>query len=160
MIARFDGSCEPFAILNVGGLVSWIAGIPFEDWPQQHRLADGQVRPAMVTDLTWRGFGSIVAPYVADLMASFPGCEAHQLMLSAVMPGHSIEPHRDQQAPAWRCRAHVPLRTNDKSKFIVDGVAHALKVGAAYRVNTLAEHAVTNKGDAPRVHLMFDVRLT
>lgn len=79
-------------------------------------------------------------------------------MLSVVVPGHSIEPHKDQQAPAWVCRVHVPLTTSDRSAFIVGGEAHTLAVGMAYLVNTLVEHAVTNDGATPRTHFMFDVR--
>lgn len=156
MIERFDRSCEPFAAVSVADLVSWIGGIPFQDWPQQRR---DELRPAMVNDLSWHGFGTMAAPIVAELMQSFPGCEAHQPMLSVVMPGHAIEPHTDQQPPAWRCRVHVPLTTNGNSRFVVGGMAHRMHVGTAYRVNTEAEHAVTNDGTTPRVHFMFDVRL-
>lgn len=158
MIERFAGTCEPFTPVDAAGLVSWIGGIPFEDWPQQHRLDDGQIRPAMATDLSWHGFGEIAAPVVASVMALLPSCEAHQQMVSVVMPGHDIPPHRDSQAPTWRCRVHVPLTSNDRSLFLVGGVAHSLKVGMAYRVNTEAEHAVVNDGNTPRIHFMFDVR--
>lgn len=156
---RFAGSCEPLSAIDASGLATWIGGIAFEDWPQQHRLADGGVRPSMVTDPGWHGFGPIADPVVAALMTLFPGCEAHQRMLSVVMPGHFIEPHCDWQAPNWICRVHVPLTTNERSLFIVGGQAHALTLGVAYRVNTEAEHSVTNDGETPRTHFMFDVRL-
>lgn len=159
MIARFTGSVEAFAIVDVAGLARWIGNIPFEAWPQQRKLADGHVRPAMVTDLGWHGFDEAARPVVDTLMVSFPGCEPHQLMLSVVMPGHAIERHKDQQAPAWRCRVHVPLSTNNESEFRVDNIRHHMAVGVAYKVNTLAEHGVTNDGETPRVHFMFDVRL-
>lgn len=158
MIERFNGSVEPFARCNAADLALWISGISFEDWHQQARLSDGQIRPAMMTDLGWHGFGNRSQPIVAELMAHFPGCEAHQLMLSVVMPGHSIELHRDQQAPVWICRVHVPLTTNSRSMFIVDGMSRPMAVGTAYKVNTLAEHSVTNDGKCPRIHFMFDVR--
>lgn len=111
----------------------------------------------MVTDPSWFGFGAAAAPVVAAVMAAFPGCVAHQRMLSAVMPGHAIEPHRDTQAPAWLCRVHVPLATNDRAVFIVAGAAHRLEIGHAYRVNTEAWHAVRNDGPTARIHFMFDV---
>jgi len=112
----------------------------------------------MVTDLGWFNFGTLCEPVVSDVMVHFPGCTVYQRMLSVVMPGNYIEPHRDQQAPYWLCRVHVPLATNDRSDFIVDGQSHHMEVGKAYRVNTLAEHSVINDGDSPRVHLMWDVR--
>lgn len=157
MTARFAGGCEQLAAVDVASLVAWITVIPFEDWPQQHRFADGKIRPAMVTDLAWHGFAIETDGIVAALMEHFPGCIAWQRMLSVVMPGHEIAPHRDGQSRSWLCRVHVPLTSNDKSAFIVNGKPHVLTPGFAYRVNTEAEHAVTNDGDTPRIHLMFDV---
>lgn len=157
MIERFTGTCEAFASINISKLAAWIVAISFEDWPQQHRLADGKLRPAMVSDPEWNGFGQETAGIVAELLALFPGHRAYQRMLSVVMGGHSIEPHVDHQAPEWRCRVHVPLLANSRSAFIVGGRAYALAPGTAYRVNTEAEHAVTNDGDSPRIHFMFDV---
>ena len=58
----------------------------------------------------------------------------------------------------WNTRVHVPLLTNDEALFIVNGIPYNLKVGGAYKVNTLAEHAVKNNGPTPRIHLMFDIR--
>lgn len=155
---RFVGSVEYLADVDIGKVAAWIAAIPFEDWHQQHRLADGQIRPAMMTDLGWHGFGAMVAPIVESLMGHFPGCTPDQRMLSVVMPGHSIEPHTDSQPPNWICRVHVPLTSNPESRFIVGGDAHHLEPGHAYKVNTLAVHSVENDGTMPRTHFMFDVR--
>ena len=152
---RFLGDCEPFAIVDVADLVFWIGSIDFQDWPQQSRT---ELRPAMVNDLRWHDFGAMTDGVVGELLRHFPGCGAYQRMLSVVMPGHSIEPHKDWQGPDWVCRVHVPLTSNDQSKFIVGGVAHRLAIGTAYMVNTEAEHSVTNGGAMPRVHFMFDVQ--
>lgn len=135
-------------------MAAWIAAIPLEAWPQQSLR---ELKPAMVTDRAWFGFGSKAAPIVADLIRHFPGCRHDQWMLSAVLPGEFIEPHVDHQGPNWLCRVHVPLMTNAQSRFIVAGKAHHMEVGQAYRVNTEAVHAVENDGESPRVHFMFDV---
>lgn len=155
---RFTGACDLITSVDVADLVSWIGAIDFTDWPQQGRLADGLIRPSMVTDPEWFGFGKKAEPVVAQVMTHFPDGSAYLRMLSVVMPGHSIEPHRDSQAPYWQCRVHVPLATNEHSAFIVAGERFALEVGKAYRVNTEAEHSVENDGDTPRIHFMFDVR--
>jgi len=155
---RFSGSVEPLADIYVGALVEWITSIPFEDWHQQHRLADGQLRPAMMTDPAWHDFGAMVAPVVDALMGRFPGCKPDQPMLSVVMPGHAIEPHTDSQPSSWICRVHVPLTSNPESRFVVGGEAHQMEPGRAYKVNTEAVHSVENAGPTPRIHFMFDVR--
>lgn len=154
---RYVGTVEWLAVVDASDLVKWITGIPFADWPQQHRV-DDQLRPAMVSDRAWHGFGERAAGVVNALMTHFPDCSSEQWMVSVVMPGHAIEPHVDQQSPHWRCRVHVPLTTNPQSYFLVSGVNYCMDVGQAYRVNTEAEHAVTNDGNSPRIHFMFDVR--
>lgn len=147
----------PLCGVDVAGLVSWIGGIGFADWPQQ-RPIDGLLRPAMVTDPEWHGFKSKVDPLVSELMKWFPDCTEDTRMLSVVMPGHSIEEHVDLQAPNWVCRVHVPLLTNPLSTFVVSGKPYWLEVGTAYKVNTLEKHSVTNDGPLPRIHFMFDIR--
>ena len=147
----------PFAAVDVADLVEWIGGIDWMDWPQQN-LPGGELKPAMMTDLGWHGFGARTDRVVAALMAYFHGCEDHQRMLSVVMPGHTIEPHRDEQAPAWKTRVHVPLTSNDRALFILDNDMGVMRPGNAYLVDTRAIHAVHNGGDTPRVHFMFDVR--
>lgn len=150
--------CRLLGPVGADALAKWITAIPFEEWPQQHRLPGGQIRPSMQTDITWHGFGEIAEPVVNAIMQEhFPGGIAYQRMLSVVMPGHSIPPHCDEQAKSWICRVHVPLMSNAKSRFIVGGQDHVLAPGFAYRVNTRAEHAVTNDGETPRIHFMFDV---
>ena len=143
------------SMVDVRGAVEWIEHIPFTDWPQQHRLDDGNIRPAMVKDVGWYGFGEVVQPMIDALSA--PGTHADNLMLSAVMPGHSIPAHADVRAAHALYRIHVPLLTNAKACFIIEGQPYQLKVGRAYRINTEAEHSVVNDGVTPRVHFMFDL---
>ena len=147
----------PFAAVDVAELIAWVGGIDWVDWPQQNKPG-AELKPAMVTDPQWHGFEQRTDPLVAELMAYFPDCEDHQRMLSVVMPGHSIEPHKDEQAPAWKTRVHVPLVTNSRALFITDDDADVMRPGGAYLVNTRAMHAVHNGGETPRVHFLFDVR--
>ena len=155
---RFRGTVAYLTDVDVTGLIRWVSGIPFDEWHQQRPLDDGLLRPAMMTDLAWHGFGDMARPVVEDVMRVLPDCETHQWMLSVVMPGHAIEKHRDSQSPDWFCRVHVPLTSNERSQFIVGGVQYYMAIGHAYMVNTEAEHEVQNNGSVPRIHFMFDVR--
>jgi hypothetical protein len=157
MIERFTGTVEHLCSVEIDAVATWIGEIPLEEWPQQRVLADRKLRPAMVTDHLWYDFGHMADPIVRRIMHWFAGCAPQQWMLSAVMPGHSIPPHRDEQSPNWLCRVHVPITTNPLSLFIVGDRSHNMKVGEAYRVNTEARHSVTNNGETPRIHFMFDV---
>ena len=155
---RFEGTVQRLDRVDVRDVVRWVSGIPWEAWPQQDRLADGAIRPAMVNDLRWQGFGAETLAMVLAVQALMPvGLRPGQRLLSVVMPGHSIPAHVDRQAPDWFGRVHVPLMTDPASAFVVDGWPHHLDVGWAYVVNTLREHSVTNAGGIlPRVHFMVD----
>lgn len=158
---RFDGTCTKLVDVDVRPLRQWISGIDFAEWPQQHRLADGGLRPAMVTDLGWHGFGRVVQDVTVALLAMitmYSSTESFNPLLSVVMPGHKIDAHRDEQQPDWICRVHVPIVTNTRALMRIGGEPHHLAVGTAYLVNTMKEHSVENLGDTPRVHYMFDVR--
>jgi len=133
----------------LAAMAAWIAAIPLEDWPQQHRLADGQIRPAMVTDLAWRGFAAMAEPITREFTAGRLTWHA----LSCIMPGHSIPAHRDEQPIDWLYRAHVPLLTNPRATFNGEHFA----AGFAYAVDTTEPHEVRNDGASPRIHFMFDV---
>lgn len=149
-------TCEKFTACNPSLIAEWIGRIPFEDWPQQLPLADGKIRPAMVTDLTWHDFRATTEALVNKL-AWLCGGKASNRMLSVVMPGASIGTHADAMNPPWLTRAHVPLVTNTDAGFVIGGVWHHMEVGSAYRVDIRCQHEVRNEGKTPRIHLMFDV---
>lgn len=148
--------CEKFTDCNPSAIVEWIGRIPFADWSQQMPLAEGKIRPAMVTDLNWYGFGEMTETMVNKL-AWLCGGRVSNRMLSVVMPGASIGVHVDAMQPPWLTRVHVPLVTNTESGFIIGGVWYHLEVGSAYRVDIRERHSVENHGSTPRIHLMFDV---
>lgn len=155
---RYTGTVQFLAEFDAGPLVAWISAIPLADWPQQRPLDDGQLRPAMVSDPAWHGMEQQAAAFVRATLAHFgSGVHAAKLMVSVVMPGQDIAPHVDVQPPYWIARVHLPLVTNDESRFIVGGEAHHMEVGKAYLVNTEVEHSVENAGPSPRIHLMYDV---
>lgn len=143
--------------VDVLALATWIESISFEEWPQQNRLSDGRMRPAMVNDLNWHGFGKMTDVIVAELADRVDARESFGRLLSVVMPGAEIPLHSDNHGPGV-LRIHVPLLSNEHATFIQAGSEHVLLPGKAYQIDTLVEHAVVNGGDTPRVHLMFDVR--
>ena len=155
---RFGGTCEKLCDVPrfiIDPISTWIGSIPLEEWPQNHRF-NGQLRPSMVTDLKWHGFGERIAPLMGDLMVVASAERAYQHMLSVVMPDQHITPHRDEQDSTWRCRIHVPLTTNDRAFLVMDKPFH-LEIGSAYKINTEATHFIVNMGATPRVHFMFDI---
>jgi len=152
---RFTGTVEHLGAVDDRSLLRWIAAIPFEDWPQQAPI-DGAIRPAMVNDRAWHGFGAQSEMLAQDLLTWTTGVELGRL-LSVVMPGHDIPEHVDKQAPNHWARIHLPLMSNASSVFCVGGVAHRLHEGQAYLGHLGAPHGVRNTGVTPRIHFMLDI---
>jgi hypothetical protein len=68
-----------------------------------------------------------------------------------------IHPHKDQNPAAkWPHKVHVPLFTNDGVTFYVEGSGYHLPEGQAVEVNNMGVHAVANRGDTQRIHLIFE----
>lgn len=84
--------------------------------------------------------------------AAFP-----RVMLARMAPGGVIKPHRDANPAAkWPHKIHVPLLTNERVTFFVDGVGYRFREGEAVEVSNMAVHAVENAGDTDRIHLIFE----
>ena len=80
-----------------------------------------------------------------------------RVMLARMAPGGVIKPHRDANPAAkWPHKIHVPLLTNDKVTFFVDGIGYHFAEGEAVEVSNMAVHAVENAGDSDRIHLIFE----
>ncbi len=80
-----------------------------------------------------------------------------RVMLARMAPGGVIKPHRDANPAAkWPHKIHVPLLTNDKVTFFVDGVGYHFPEGEAVEVSNMAVHAVENAGTTDRIHLIFE----
>lgn len=154
-LTRFTGTVDRLMDIDETDASGWIADIPLEDWPQQTRA---KIKPAMVSDPDWHGYGGIVQPLIDKVLALFPGAYADTRLLSAIMPGETIRQHVDGQPAHWLTRVHVPLLTNPESWHEVGGERFHMEVGAAYRFNTLASHGAENHGETPRIHFMFDVK--
>lgn len=53
-------------------------------------------------------------------------------------------------------RIHIPLVTNKKVIFDVDGKKLHLEVGSVYEINNLKLHSVVNDSEYDRIHIIFD----
>ena len=80
-----------------------------------------------------------------------------RVMLARMGPGGVIQPHRDgNPAAKWPHKIHVPLLTNDRVTFTIEGTGYHLAEGEAVEVNNMGQHSVANAGDTDRIHLIFE----
>ena len=78
-------------------------------------------------------------------------------MAAKLVSGGKITPHCDKH-PSFSAahRIHVPITTNPRVRFMIDGRPHQLQVGQAYEVNNQKIHSVVNKGAEDRITFIFD----
>ena len=80
-----------------------------------------------------------------------------RVMLARMAAGGVIRPHRDANPAAkWPHKIHVPIVTNDQVWFQVEGVDYQIAEGEAAELNNMGVHAVENRGNTDRIHLIFE----
>lgn len=102
-------------------------------------------------------------PYFRSILDFFQ-CPQGRVRILKLAPGGSIGIHRDVAAEVGclafnQVRLHVPIITNDKVTFFVGGEQVKMQPGRLYYVNFSKLHSVKNAGDAPRYHLVMDLRV-
>jgi Aspartyl/Asparaginyl beta-hydroxylase len=119
----------------------------FDDWrhSDNHRL--------------WPEWRALLEPVMAQATKHYGYARGAypRIMLARMAPAGVIHPHRDANPSAkWPHKIHVPLTTNDKVTFYVEGVGYHLPEGEAVEVNNMGVHAVKNEGATDRIHLIFE----
>lgn len=119
----------------------------FQDWRRHYE------RPL------WRSWRALLEPVLMQAVApyGYANAEFPRVMLARMAPGGVIKPHRDANPAAkWPHKIHVPLLTNERVVFFIDGVGHHFAEGEAVEVSNMAVHSVENNGDTDRIHLIFE----
>ena len=85
------------------------------------------------------------------------GGEVIRAMAAKLLAGSNIKSHSDTHE-SFHCghRIHVPITTNPKVWFTIDGRPYQFKVGQAYEINNQKQHSVMNKGAEDRITFIFD----
>jgi hypothetical protein len=107
----------------------------------------------------WDRLAAVAVPLMDSIIARWypPGGRIIRAMAAKLLAGGKIDPHRDAH-PSFGCghRIHVPVTTNPRVRFTVDGRPFKLEVGQAYEINNKLMHSVANKGTTDRIHFIFD----
>lgn len=119
----------------------------FADWRQSYD------RPL------WTEWRPLLEPILRQATAAYGYSRGAypRIMLARMAPGGVIQPHRDANPAAkWPHKIHVPIQTNGQVTFFVAGVGYQLAEGEAVEVNNMEVHSVANRGETPRIHLIFE----
>ena len=86
-----------------------------------------------------------------------PGGTVIRAMAAKLLAGGVINPHFDRH-PSFHVghRIHVPITTNPRVRFMIDGRPYKFVVGEAYEINNQKTHSVMNKGAEGRITFIFD----
>jgi hypothetical protein len=115
--------------------------------------------PAIVRDYDYAPRPLIQqAEAVAAKLAAHHRGKVVKLMLAELQPGCAITAHRDVSPALFMShRCHLPIVSNPDVDFEVDGVNFHLEPGKVYELDNTRMHAVANRGQTTRVHLICDV---
>ena len=80
-----------------------------------------------------------------------------RLVLAKLLAGGKIPHHTDAGYSLLNChRVHIPIITNSQVAFTVGGEEKNMQAGEMWEINNGLDHAVENRGDDDRVHLIVD----
>jgi len=107
----------------------------------------------------WDRLAHIAVPVMHDIIERHysPGGTIIRAMAANLKAGGKITPHSDKH-PSFHAghRIHVPITTNPRVRFMIDGRPYRFKVGEAYEINNQLQHSVANKGAEDRITFIFD----
>lgn len=107
----------------------------------------------------WARLADVALPVMNDIISRFypPGGTVIRAMAAKLLSGKKITPHVDRHQSFHRGhRIHVPISTNSRVRFMIDGQPYQLQVGEAYELNNQKMHSVMNKGKEDRITFIFD----
>ena len=103
--------------------------------------------------------GKPALPVMQEIIGNhYPqGGEVIRAIVARLVAGESIKAHTDFHQ-SFHCahRIHVPITTNPKVWFTIDGRPHQFQLGQAYEINNQKQHSVMNKGKDDRITFIFD----
>jgi hypothetical protein len=107
----------------------------------------------------WDRLAHVAVPLMHDLIERFyaPGGTIIRAMAAKLLAGAVIKPHCDSH-PSFHSghRIHVPITTNPRVRFHIDGRPYQFEVGRAYEINNQLMHSVMNRGVDDRITFIFD----
>lgn len=123
--------------------------IDLDEWPNL----------VIAPDVGWESLGDSAAPVMDTIISRSypPGGVVLRAMAVRLPAGARITPHVDEhESLRLSHRIHLPLVTNSRVRFFIDGVPHRFEPERAVEVNNQLSHSVMNDGSSDRIHFIFD----
>jgi len=107
----------------------------------------------------WARIGDIAVPIMQEIIKNhYPvGGELIRAVAARLNAGASIKAHTDVHRSFHSAhRIHVPITTNPKVWFTIDGRPYQFESDHAYEINNQKQHSVMNRGSEDRITFIFD----
>ena len=107
----------------------------------------------------WDLLAEQAVPVMHDIIGKHyaPGGAIIRAMAAKLLTGGRINPHFDSHSTFRKShRIHIPITTNARVRFMIDGKPHRMQVGNAYEINNQKTHSVMNSGKDDRITFIFD----
>ena len=114
---------------------------------------------AVTREVGWERLAGSARPVMDSIIErGYPsGGVVIRAMAVRLPAGARITPHVDEhESLRLSHRIHLPLVTNRRVRFFIDGVPHRFETGRAVEVNNQMSHSVMNDGPGDRIHFIFD----
>lgn len=125
------------------------------------RSIAGNVKDIIISPTDNRDYRDTVflnnSPYIKEVLQNFK-CPLQAVRLLKLNAGSIIKEHRDAELnfEKGEIRLHVPVYTHPDVEFILDKENMKLKEGECWYMNFNLPHALNNKSNINRVHLVID----
>jgi len=123
-------------------------------------FCDGPMNDLVISKQSgWDLLAEAAVPVMHELIGrAYPaGGTIIRAMAAKLLSRGRINPHFDSHATFRRShRIHVPITTNPRVRFIIDGRPYRMEVGEAYEINNQKTHSVMNSGSEDRITFIFD----
>jgi hypothetical protein len=122
-------------------------------------FCDGSMPLSVTREPGWDLLAEHAVPVMRDIIdRCYPkGGTIIRAMAAKLLARGRIVPHADTHE-SFRIthRIHVPLTTNPRVRFMIDGRPYRMEVGQAYEINNQKSHSVMNSGTDDRITFIFD----
>ena len=171
---RFIGKVDPAPLaraIEALGEDAWLEYVKRQDTYQVHRhtftiplIFDEDARHTNPTTWPrWAELESVLQPVLDQIRRANAPAEGDQegyfirIILTRLSPHAWIGAHRDRGETFMKShRNHLAIVTNEGVEFEIAEQVRHLPAGEIWEINNRELHAVRNKGDDPRIHLILD----
>jgi hypothetical protein len=142
---------------NAAGNMSHTNSIPIHHTPLCATCATSEAIKAIRKEVLFDKFEPFLRPFL-DLLRDHYEFNQYAAFIARLHPQKEIGMHTDSGVFLETChRIHLPLQTNPKVAYCIDGQEYYWQRGKAYEFDNTLIHGVKNRSEEFRIHLVVNL---